>query len=65
MNKVKLSGLWKNESKEGVKYLGGTNLQTNRRYSVFANGFKEKDEDPDYILYEINMDSGVGDDPLQ
>jgi len=61
-NKVRLSGLWKNETKDGIKYLGGSN--EGRRFSVFTNGFREKDTDPDYILYEMAVDGGVPDDIL-
>jgi len=55
----RLTGLWKNETKDGLKYLGGAN--EGRRFSVFTNGFKEKETDPDYILYENLSDDEVPD----
>ena len=48
-NQEKLSGLWLNETKNGQKYFSGKN--DGFKYTIFKNGFKEKDNQPDYILY--------------
>ena len=48
-NQEKLSGLWLKETKNGQKFFAGTN--DGFSYAVFKNGFKEKDSQPDYILY--------------
>jgi hypothetical protein len=45
---VRLGGLWKNE-KNGKTHLGGSLGQA--KILIFPNGFKEKDTDPDFILY--------------
>ncbi|QNI89558.1 hypothetical protein SynROS8604_02942 [Synechococcus sp. ROS8604] len=47
--RVKISSLWTNETKDGKKYLSGGNGSI--RYSIWPNGFKEKDTDPDWVLY--------------
>ncbi len=65
MRKEKLSGLWNNVSNDGIRYLGGTDHKEGRRFSVFKNGFKDKDNDPDYILYELFEDEGVPEDILE
>ena len=44
-----MSGLWTNEMKSGEKYLSGSNGSV--RYSIWPNGYKEKDTDPSHILY--------------
>lgn len=46
--KVKLTGLWKNESK-GRSYLSGSVGVA--KLLVFPNDYKKKDADPDYIAY--------------
>jgi len=48
-NQEKLSGLWLNETKNGQKYFSGKN--DGFKYTIFKNGFKETDNQPDYILY--------------
>ena len=48
-NQEKLSGLWLNETKNGQKYFSGKN--DGFKNTIFKNGFKEKDNQPDYILY--------------
>ena len=51
MNGARLTGLWKNKSKNGNHFLGG-NLGT-ARVIVLPNTYKEKDTDPDYNLYIV------------
>ena len=48
-NQEKLSCLWLKETKNGQKFFAGTN--DGFSYVIFKNGFKEKDSQPDYILY--------------
>jgi len=48
-NQEKLSGLWLNETKNGQKYFSGKN--DGFKYTIWKNGFKETDNQPDYILY--------------
>ena len=45
----KVSGLWINQTKNGDTYFSGKN--EGFKYVIFKNGFKEKDNQPDYILY--------------
>tara|TARA_Y100001951_G_C11047017_1_gene133514 strand:+ start:201 stop:422 length:222 start_codon:yes stop_codon:yes gene_type:complete len=47
-NQIKLSGLWKNETKNGETYLSGSS--NGKKYTIFKNTFKEKDTQPDYNL---------------
>ena len=47
-NQIKLSGLWLNETKSGQKYFSGKN--DGFKYTIFKNGFKEKESQPDYNL---------------
>ena len=58
-NQEKLSGLWLNETKNGQKYFSGKN--DGFKYTIFKNGFKEKDSQPDYILYRepIEQQNGI------
>ncbi len=49
--RVKLTGLWKNESKAGKTYLAGS--LGSARIMIFPNGYKEKNNDPDYIMYLV------------
>ena len=58
-NQIKLSGLWLNETKNGQKYFSGKN--DGFKYTIFKNGFKEKESQPDYILYRepIEQQNGV------
>lgn len=46
---LKLTGLWQNENKNG-KYLAG-NLSNGIRILVFSNDYKEKDNQPDYLMF--------------
>ena len=47
---MKFCGLWKSTDKNGNETFSGT-LNYNTRLVVFTNTFKEKDSDPDYIVY--------------
>ena len=47
--RVKITSLWTNEMKDGKKYLSGSNGSV--RYSIWPNGYKEKDSDPSHVLY--------------
>ena len=57
-NQEKLSGLWLNETKNGQKYFSGKN--DGFKYTIFKNGFKEKDIQPDYILYREPVEEQNG-----
>lgn len=61
---IKLTGLWLNETKDGVKYFAG-NLGGGR-VLIFKNKHKEEDKHPDYVMYlaEIKKkDDDSGGDP--
>ena len=48
--KIKLTGLWRKESRNGnVYYQGSLSYSTN--IFMFKNKFKKSDRDPDLILY--------------
>ena len=48
--RVKISGLWAGETKDGVRYLSGGNGSV--RYSIWPNGFKDQGENQSsHILY--------------
>lgn len=49
MNGVKLTGLWKAQTKDGKSYLSGT--LGGVKVLVFANEHKKGEKDPDYNLY--------------
>ena len=49
MARIRLCGLWVNEDSKGNKYLGGS--LSGARLAIIKNGFKEKDNEPDYIVY--------------
>jgi len=49
MNGVKISGLWKNTSKEGKTFLSGT--LGGIKVLVFQNEFKKENKDPDFNLF--------------
>jgi hypothetical protein len=48
--KIKLTGLWKQESKDGESYLAGK-ISPSMRLMIFPNQFKKTDADPDYVAY--------------
>lgn len=45
---IRAGGLWKNQSKDGRTFLSGS--LGGIRVWIFPNGYKEKENDPDYIL---------------
>jgi len=47
---IKLTGLWKGETRDKKPYLSG-NLTYGTRLLIFQNKFKETDKDPDYHAY--------------
>ena len=47
---MKFCGLWKNKDKNNQDYFSGK-LNYNTRLLMYTNNFKEKDTDPDYIVY--------------
>ena len=49
MNGVKLTGLWKNTSKEGKTFLSGT--LGGVKVLVFPNEYKKETSDPDFNLF--------------
>lgn len=49
MDGVKLTGLWKNTSKDGKTFLSGS--LGGVKVLVFPNAYKKADADPDYNLF--------------
>ena len=48
--RVKISGLWANETKDGVPYFSGGN--SNLRWTIWPNSFADKGgNQPTHILY--------------
>lgn len=47
---IRLTGLWKNESKAGTHYLAGS-LSASSRLLILPNTHKKQASDPDYIAY--------------
>jgi len=48
--RIKMSGLWKSETKDGTVYLSGSN--GSQRWSIWPNGYREgNDKAPTHILY--------------
>lgn len=48
---IKISGLWKNDSKTGSQYLSG-NVNGNCRYLILPNSYKKDgSNEPDFVLY--------------
>ena len=60
-NQEKLSGLWINKTKAGETYFSGKN--DGFKYVIFKNGFKEKENQPDYVLYREPVESQNPVDP--
>jgi len=53
MNGTKLTGLWKNKSKnKGTTYLAG-NLGPLARVIILPNDFKKGDNEPDYNMWLV------------
>lgn len=48
--KVRLTGLWKNESDKGSIYLVGS-MSPSSNLLVLENKYKESEGDPDYIAF--------------
>ena len=55
---IRLMGLWKSESKNGMTYLQGT-FTSSSVITIFPNNYKDDPAQPDYIAY-LNRKS-VGD----
>ena len=49
-NRQKLTGLFINETKDGVQYLSGK-TQDGKKYTAFQNSYKETENQPDWVLY--------------
>ncbi len=47
-NKIKLTGLWEETTKDGKSYLSGT-MMPGAKLLIFPNSFKKRPTDPDYI----------------
>jgi|TARA_R110002096_G_C14543221_1_gene718630 hypothetical protein len=47
---LKIGGLWKGKDKNGNDYFSGT-FTYGTKLLVMSNSFKEKDNEPDYIVY--------------
>lgn len=47
---VRLMGLWKSESKNGMTYLQGT-FTSSSVITIFPNNYKDDPAQPDYIVY--------------
>jgi len=48
--KIKLGGLWKQESKDGTVYYSGS-LTYSTNILLFKNQYKKSEKDPDLLLY--------------
>lgn len=48
-NMINIGGLWLNKSQNGEIYFSG--YFGNARLLIFKNGFKEKENQPDYVMY--------------
>ena len=47
---IKIGGLWESTDKNGNKYFSGT-FTYGTKLLVMSNSFKEKEHEPDYIVY--------------
>jgi hypothetical protein len=48
--RIKMSGLWKSETKDGTIYLSGSN--GSQRWSIWPNSYRDgNDKAPTHILY--------------
>ena len=52
---VKIGGLWKNQDKNGNDYFSG-NFTYGTKMLVMTNTFKDKENDPDYMVYITKID---------
>lgn len=56
MNRVKLTGLWKNTTKiDGHEYLSG-NLSATATLQIWPNKFKRTDKDPDFNIFLVQKE---------
>ena len=55
MEKIKLTGLWKNTDKSGGTYYAG-NLSHSLRLLVFKNTFKKTERDPDLVVHAVSAE---------
>jgi|TARA_B100000287_G_C20202545_1_gene610606 uncharacterized protein (DUF736 family) len=47
---IKVGGLWKNKDKNGNDYFSG-NFTYGTKLLVMTNSYKDKENDPDYMVY--------------
>jgi len=47
--RVKISGLWQNETRNGQTYWSGSNGSV--RWSIWPNGYANGEKDPTHVLY--------------
>ncbi len=52
---VPIGGLWKNQDKNGNDYFSG-NFTYKTKLLVMTNSYKDKENDPDYIVYIAKKD---------
>ena len=52
---VPIGGLWKNKDKKGNDYFSG-NFTYKTKLLVMTNTFKDKENDPDYMVYITKKD---------
>ena len=52
---IKVGGLWKNNDKNGKDDLSG-NFTYGTKLLVMTNSYKDKDNDPDYMVYIAQKD---------
>ena len=50
-----IGGLWKNKDKNGNDYFSG-NFTYQTKLLVMTNSFKDKENDPDYMVYITRKD---------
>jgi len=60
--KKKIGALWLNESKSGTKYMKGIielgDGHEPLKVVIFKNNYKERDAQPDYVMYESTPATG-------
>ncbi len=60
---IEIGALWRQESKDGMKYLRGT-MGSKAKLLVFANKYKKEERHPDFLVYvqkkEKDQDQGQG-----
>ncbi len=49
-DKIKLTGLWKSQTKAGEAYLAGK-ISPSMRLLILPNSYKKSDKEPDFIAY--------------